>query len=29
MPSLNIHIDGLGLLNNLHVYRQSVLFDSL
>jgi hypothetical protein len=29
MPSLNIHIDGLGLLSNFHVYRRNVLLDSL
>ena len=27
--SLNIHIDGLGLLNNIHVYFQIVLLDAL
>jgi hypothetical protein len=29
MPSLNILIYGLRLLNNLHVYLQTVLLDSL
>jgi hypothetical protein len=29
MPSLNIYINGPGLLSNLHVYRQTVLLDSL
>jgi hypothetical protein len=29
MPSLNIPIDGLGLLNNIHVYFQVVLLDAL
>jgi hypothetical protein len=29
MPSLNIHIDGFGLLNNIHVYFQIVLLDAL
>jgi hypothetical protein len=29
MPSLNIHIDGLGLLNDIHVYFQIVLLDAL
>jgi hypothetical protein len=29
MPSLNIHIDGPGLLNNIHVYIQNVLLDTL
>jgi hypothetical protein len=29
MPSLNIHIDGLGLLNDIHVYFQIVFLDAL
>ena len=29
IPSLNIHIDGLGLLNDIHVYFQIVLLDAL
>jgi hypothetical protein len=29
MSSLNIHINGLGLLSNLHVYRQTVILDDL
>jgi hypothetical protein len=29
LPSLNIHIDGLGLLNDIHVYFQIVLLDAL
>jgi hypothetical protein len=29
MPSLNINIDGPGLLSNLQVYRQTVVLDSL
>jgi hypothetical protein len=29
MPSLNILINGLGLVNNLHVYLQTVLLDGL
>jgi hypothetical protein len=29
IPSLNILIYGLGLVNNLHVYLQTVLLDGL
>jgi hypothetical protein len=29
LPSLNIHIGGLGLLNDIHVYFQIVLLDAL
>jgi hypothetical protein len=29
MPSLNIHIDGLGPFNDIHVYFQIVLLDTL
>jgi hypothetical protein len=29
MPSLNLLIYGLGLVNNLHVYLQTVLLDGL
>jgi hypothetical protein len=29
MPSLNIYIDGPGLLSNFHVYHKNVLLDSL
>jgi hypothetical protein len=29
MPSLNIHINGLGLLNDIDVYFQIVLLDAL